>query len=49
MARGGDLILRNDDDDLPHPTGSPDRRVREHPDCDLAYGFARGIDACGPL
>jgi glycosyltransferase involved in cell wall biosynthesis len=43
----GELILRNDDDDLPHP----DRVARtvaffaEHPDCDLAYAFARGIDA----
>lgn len=43
----GDVILRNDDDDLPHP----DRLARTieffsaHPDCDLAYSFARGIDA----
>lgn len=47
MACCGDLILRNDDDDLPHP----DRVARtvaffqEHPECDLAYSFARGIDA----
>ena len=47
MACCGDLILRNDDDDLPRP----DRVARtvaffeEHPECDLAYSFARGIDA----
>jgi glycosyltransferase involved in cell wall biosynthesis len=47
MACCGDLILRNDDDDLPHPDRVA-RTVaffREHPDCDLAYSFARGIDA----
>jgi glycosyltransferase involved in cell wall biosynthesis len=43
----GDIVLRNDDDDLPHP----DRISRtvaffqDHPDCDLAYTFTRGIDA----
>lgn len=43
----GDLVLRNDDDDLPRP----DRVARTvaffaaHPDCDLAYSYARGIDA----
>jgi glycosyltransferase involved in cell wall biosynthesis len=42
----GDLILRNDDDDQPHP----DRLAKtveffeKHSACDLAYTFARGID-----
>ncbi len=41
-----DLVLRNDDDDQPHP----DRLAKtveyfeQHPACDLAYTFARGID-----
>src|SRR5262245_19620936 len=41
----GDLVLRNDDDDLPHP----DRASKtvaffaNHPACDLAYSFVRGV------
>jgi glycosyltransferase involved in cell wall biosynthesis len=42
----GDLVLRNDDDDPPHP-----HRVAKtvaffegHPACDLVYAFARGVD-----
>jgi len=45
MCRG-DIVLRNDDDDLPRA----DRVAKtvaffaEHPECDLAYSFASGID-----
>jgi glycosyltransferase involved in cell wall biosynthesis len=42
----GDIVLRNDDDDLPHPErlAKTVAYFREHPDCDLAYTFTRGID-----
>lgn len=45
----GDIILRNDDDDLPNP----DRVVKtvaffdSNPGCDLVYGFARGVNGTG--
>jgi GT2 family glycosyltransferase len=44
-----DIVLRNDDDDLPNP----DRVARtaaffeSNPGCDLVYGFARGVDGAG--
>ena len=43
----GDIVLRNDDDDLPHPErlAKTVAYFRDHPDCDLAYTFTRGIDA----
>src|SRR5262249_32120521 len=46
-ACSGELIIRNDDDDLPHPerVAKTVAFFRSHPECDVAYSFARGIDA----
>jgi len=43
----GALVLRNDDDDLPRPdrVAKTVRFFESHPECDLAYAFARGVDS----
>jgi glycosyltransferase involved in cell wall biosynthesis len=42
----GELILRNDDDDLPDfdRVAKTIAFFKIHPECDLAYGFARGVN-----
>jgi glycosyltransferase involved in cell wall biosynthesis len=43
----GELVLRNDDDDPPDPdrVGKTVEFFRSHPACDIAYAYARGVDA----
>ncbi|WP_062207312.1 glycosyltransferase [Aureimonas sp. AU12] len=42
----GDLILRNDDDDLPEPTRATETIAHfvAHPECDLLFTYALGLD-----
>lgn len=42
----GDIVLRNDDDDPPHPERLAKTAAffESHPACDLAYAYARGVD-----
>ena len=45
----GDIVLRNDDDDLPNSerVAKTAAFFANNPGCDLVYGFARGIDGTG--
>lgn len=41
-----DVLIRNDDDDLPEPGRATEivRFLAAHPDCDLVFSYARGLD-----